>query len=194
MTHDPTRPYTPEAEQSLTFPSELSFWNKVGRVLWGAVWLFLFRPSPRPLFCWRRFLLRLFGAKVSRGVRVYPSTRIWAPWRLELQEYSSAGDGTELYNVAPIVLEPYCSVSQHCFLCTGSHDHRYLGRPLTSKPIRIGRHAWVTACVFIAPGVTVGEGAVCGARAVVVKDVEPWTVVAGNPAKVIGKREILEEG
>lgn len=62
---------------------------------------------------------------------------------------------------------------------------------LTHKPIVIASQAWVAARAFVGPGVTVGEGAVVGACAVVMKDVEPWTVVAGNPAKFIKRREIV---
>jgi len=58
----------------------------------------------------------------------------------------------------------------------------------TLAPIRIEDHVWVATNVMILPGVTVGEGAVVGAGAVVTKDVEPYTVVAGNPARMIKKR------
>jgi putative colanic acid biosynthesis acetyltransferase WcaF len=62
--------------------------------------------------------------------------------------------------------------------------------PLLKPPIVIRDAAWICADAFIGPDVTIGEGAVVGARAVVVKDVEPWTVVAGNPARTIKRREI----
>lgn len=56
--------------------------NKFMRAVWGLVWLGLYRPSPVPLHAWRRFLLRLFGAKIGAGAHPYPSSRIWAPWNL----------------------------------------------------------------------------------------------------------------
>ena len=62
--------------------------------------------------------------------------------------------------------------------------------PLLKPPIGIGDQAWICADAFVGPGVVVGEGAVVGARAVVTKNVEPWTVVAGNPARFIKKRQL----
>ena len=56
----------------------------------------------------------------------------------------------------------------------------------------IENRAWVAADAFVCMGITIGEGAVVGARAAVFKNVEPWTVVGGNPAKVIKKREIKQ--
>ena len=67
-----------------------------------------------------------------------------------------------------------------------------VGGPLTA-PLTIGDSAWVCADVFVAPGVTIGTGAVAAARAVVVKNVAPWTVVGGNPAKFIKNRVLLEQ-
>jgi acetyltransferase-like isoleucine patch superfamily enzyme len=77
-------------------------------------------------------------------------------------------------------------------LITGSHDISISTFDLITKPITIMDNVWVATGAMILPGVTIGEGAVVAAGAVVTKDVEPWTVVGGNPAKVI-KRRILEE-
>jgi putative colanic acid biosynthesis acetyltransferase WcaF len=60
------------------------------------------------------------------------------------------------------------------------------------KDIIIHSNVWICAGAFIAPGITIGEGAIVAARAVVTKNVEPWTVVGGNPAKFIKKREIKD--
>jgi putative colanic acid biosynthesis acetyltransferase WcaF len=81
-------------------------------------------------------------------------------------------------------------VSQYAFLCCASHDISSPIMDLTHRPITIGPQSWVAARAFVGPGVVVGEGAVVGACAVVMKDVPPWTVVAGNPARTIGMREL----
>jgi putative colanic acid biosynthesis acetyltransferase WcaF len=177
-------------EPSATLKSEHSFANKAARLAWGLVWLFLFRPSPRVFHGWRCFLLRLFGARVGRQVKIYNSVRIWAPWNLHLDDHCAIGDFADCYSVAPLVVGKQAIVSQYSFLCTASHDHRDVSFPLISAPIRIGDRSWVAADVFVGPGVTIGEGAVIGARASVFKDVDPWVVVAGNPARVIRKREM----
>lgn len=71
-------------------------------------------------------------------------------------------------------------------------DIRSLKRPLTHAPIKIGCHAWVAAEAMILPGVTVGQGAVISARTVLRKDADDWSIWAGNPARRVGSREILD--
>lgn len=171
------------------FQSQLSLSNRAARALWGVVWGLLFRPSPRPFHAWRRWLLRLFGARLGAGVRVYGSARIWAPWNLTMGDFSVLGDRADCYAVDRIEIGEHTIVSQYAFLCTATHDADQPGFPLVTAPIRIGKQAWIAADVFIGPGVTVGEGAVVGARASVFKDVEPWSVVGGTPAKLIRMRK-----
>ena len=168
--------------------SELSLGNKLGRLCWGLIWLCLFRPSPRPFFKWRRALLGLFGAKLAKSAVVYPSAKIWAPWNLQMGERSILGDYVECYSVDQVILGEDVTVSQYAFLCTASHDIESAHRDLVHRPIQLMRGSWVFAGAFVAMGVTVGEGAVVAARSVVVKDVEPFTVVGGNPARFIKKR------
>lgn len=168
-----------------TFPSPHSYRNRAGRVLWTMVWGVFFRPSPRPFHAWRRWLLRCFGATIERGAHPYPSVKVWAPWNLTMKEGSSLGDHVDCYSVDRITLEPYATVSQYSFLCTATHDYRVPERPVVTAPIRVGRRAWVAADAFVGPGVTVGEGAVIGARASVFRSVDPWTVVGGTPARIL---------
>lgn len=175
------------------FRSELSFGNRIARALWGAVWLLLFRPSPRPFHAWRRILLALFGARLGREVRVYASARIWAPWNLGMGDHSVLGDYVDCYAVDRIEIGAHSIVSQYCFLCTATHDVNQPSFPLVTAPIRIGSRAWVAADAFVGPGVTVGEGAVVGARASVFKDVPAWAVVGGTPARVIRMRDVAEQ-
>ena len=114
------------------------------------------------------------------------------PWNLEMGDYSCLADGVDCYNVAPVKIGNNSTVSQRTYLCSASHDITKSNLPLTFAPIEICDSVWVAAEAFIGPGVTVGVGSVVAARACVVKNVEPWTVVGGNPAKFIKKREITE--
>lgn len=170
--------------------SSWSFANRCARGLWGMVWLILFRLSPRPCFGWRRWLLRCFGAKVHQTALVYPSTRIWAPWNLEMGEQTAMAEQVDCYNVAKVTLEPGAVVSQYSYLCTASHDITDPSNRLMSRPICLGPRAWVAARCFVGMGVRLGEGAVVAAGAVVVKPVEAWEVVGGNPARFLKKREL----
>lgn len=164
--------------------------NKIARLLWGFVWTVFYRPSPRPLHAWRRFLLRLFGAKVGAGAHPYPTARVWGPWNLEMAPGSCLGDRVDCYNVARITLGANVTISQYTYLCAASHDYEDPRMPLTVAPIVIGADVWVCACAFVGPGVTIGEGSVVGARSSVFSDVEAWAVVAGTPARFIKKRTI----
>lgn len=157
----------------------------VKRIFW-AVGALLFRWSPRPLYGWRNFLLRRFGAKLGRGVRFYPTVEVFYPWNLTAEDTVTVAWGVRLYSLGPITLRAGCLISQHASLCAGNHDYKQTNRPLLTPPVEIGKGAWIASEAFIGPGVTVGEQAVVGARAVVVKDVAPRTVVAGNPARPIG--------
>jgi len=161
----------------------------VRRILWAfGKWLFCL--SPRPCFGWRRFILRCFGAEVAPHVHMYASTRVYFPWNLAVGAWSAVGENALIYNLGLVKIGEKVTISHGVHLCAGSHDYRKLDMPLLKPPIEIRNQAWICADAFVGPGVTVGEGAVVGARAVAVKDVEPWTIVAGNPAREIRKREL----
>jgi putative colanic acid biosynthesis acetyltransferase WcaF len=163
--------------------------NRIERALWAVIWRLLGIWTPVPLHGWRRFLARLFGARIAQGAKIYPRVTIWYPRNLEMQAFSCLGAGVCCYSMDRIVLEPYALVSQRAHLCAGTHDIDDPAFQLFAMPIRIGKNAWIATEAFVGPGVTVGEGAVLGARAVTVKNLEPWTVYAGNPAKPIRARK-----
>ncbi|MBO0357508.1 putative colanic acid biosynthesis acetyltransferase [Hymenobacter sp. BT186] len=171
-----------------TGPS-FSLSNRLGRVAWQLCSFLLFRYSPRPLHKWRAFLLQCFGAKVGRGVHVYPGVKIWAPWNLELADECGIASGAILYSQGKIIVGQRAVISQGAHLVTGTHDYSHPGFPLITKPIHIGSQTWIAAEVFIHPGVTINDGCVVGARSVVTKDMPSWTVCAGFPCKPIKPRE-----
>lgn len=165
--------------------------SRVRRLAWNICYAVLFRPFGLPIFKkWRSFLLRCWGAKIGKGSIVHASALIWAPWNLEIGILTCIGPHTNIYNPGKIILGNKVVISQYSYLCTATHDYESEANTLCWKTIEVGNYAWVAADTFVGPGVTVGEGAVVGARAVVFKDVEPWTVVGGNPAKFIKKRVV----
>lgn len=164
---------------------------KVKRLIWIMVWKIL--ASWMPYFVgngWRVRLLRMFGMKHKGHIGVYPTTKVWAPWNIEMGSYVAIDDQVNLYSADKIKIGTKVAISREAFICTASHDISKPNRPLITAPITIYDGVWIGARAIILPGVTIGEGAVVAAGAVVTKDVEPWTVVGGNPAKVIKKREI----
>jgi putative colanic acid biosynthesis acetyltransferase WcaF len=174
-------------------PSSFSFGHRARRACWWFVYTVLFRHSPSFLRGWQRLLLRLMGAEIGAGAIVHPSAKIWAPWNLVMQPYSCVGPNVDCYNVAPIRIGAGATISQYTFLCAATHDYTCLALPLVARPISIDSHAWVCADAFVGPGVHIGEGAVVAARASVYADVQPWTVVAGNPARLLKERVLAAD-
>lgn len=173
-------------------PRRLPLSNKIARAVWGVVWLTLYRTTPRFMHAWRAFLLRIFGAKLGKSVHSYPSSRIWAPWNLEMGDHACLSESVDCYCVDKIRIGAHSTVSQYSFLCTASHDYTQASMPLVTAPITIGERAWITADVFVGPGVTIGDGAVVTARSSVFNDLPPWMVARGNPAVPVKTRPYEE--
>jgi putative colanic acid biosynthesis acetyltransferase WcaF len=149
----------------------------------------LVRLSPRPCFGWRRAILRLFGAKIGQQAHIYPSAHLYMPWNVEIGDWAAVGEDVLIYSLGRVQIGNHATLSYRTHVCAGSHDLEDRALPLLKPPVCVEEAAWIGTDAFIGPGVTVGRGAVVGARAVVVKDVEPFDIVAGNPARVIGRRE-----
>jgi putative colanic acid biosynthesis acetyltransferase WcaF len=160
----------------------------LGRALWETLQCPLFRWTPRQFWGWRRWILRMFGARVGSRVHIHPSVKIAIPWNLRIDENAAIGDGAILYSLGLISIGANATISQYAHLCAGSHDFRKPDMPLTKPPIEIGAGAWICADAFIGPGVCIGEICVVGARAVVVRSVARGAIVAGNPATQVGTR------
>jgi putative colanic acid biosynthesis acetyltransferase WcaF len=168
--------------------------NKLERVAWRLVWLLLARATPPAFAPWRRFLLRLFGARVGAGAKVYASTRIWLPRNLEIGEGVLVAPGVELYNQGLITIGAHAVVSQRAFVCASTHRISDPDFALVTRPITLGRGCWVASEAFVGPGVTMGDGAVLAARGALFEDAEPMGIYRGNPATLIGQRRFEEPG
>jgi putative colanic acid biosynthesis acetyltransferase WcaF len=158
--------------------------------LWWLVQDWLIRPSPQFMYGWRRFWWRLFGARLGEKVMIRPTARVTYPWKVRIGDRSWIGDHAELYSLDAIEIGADSVVSQHAYLCAGTHDHTQAEFPLMLKPVRIGDEVWLAAGCFVAPGVTVGRGAIVGARSVVLQDVDAASIWAGNPARRVKDRPL----
>lgn len=177
------------------YHNALSRKHQAIRLLWGVAWAVFARPFPRSMGSgWKRFLLRLFGAKIHPTAVVYSSAKVYYPANLEMDEFSCLASDVDCYNVDKITIGANTTVSQGAYLCTASHDITNPLNPLITAPIVIEDQAWIGARAFVGMGVTIGQGVVVGVTASVYKDVEPWTVVGGNPAKILKMRKIIKGG
>lgn len=158
--------------------------------LWWLVQSLLFHPTPQFMYSWRRFLLRLFGAKIGKNVLIRSSVIVTYPWKVSIGDYSWIGDETILYSLGEIHIGYHTSISQRCFISTGAHDYKSLAFDIFSKPITIGNESWVANSVVISPGVTIGDGTVVGACSLVTKDLPSGMVCYGQPARPIHPRVV----
>ena len=155
---------------------------------WWIIQATLFAMSPQYMYRWRICLLRFFGAKIGKGVIIRPSVRITYPWKLTIGDYSWVGDHVDLYTLGEIKIGNNAVVSQKSYLCTGSHNYQSEEFNIYQKPIVIEDEAWVASDVFIAPGVTIGRGAVIAARSSAYQDMPAGMICMGNPARPIKQR------
>jgi putative colanic acid biosynthesis acetyltransferase WcaF len=159
--------------------------------LWFAVrCLFFLNPIPWPSEL-RVALLRAFGAKLGERVVVRANVNVTFPWRFITGDDVWLGDDVIILSLAPVTLESDICISQRAFLCTGSHAFKSPGFDLITKPVAVRRGSWIAAQAFVAPGVEVGHDSMVAAGSVVLADVEPETMVRGNPAVVV-KRFLRE--
>jgi putative colanic acid biosynthesis acetyltransferase WcaF len=169
--------------------ASFSIRNRLARVLWAVTYQLLFRTSPRSLHAWRSFLLRSFGARIGASCHVYPGARIWAPWNLVCGDVVAIADEAVIYNPARVVLGSHSTVSQQAYLCGATHDYNDPRFPLIAAPIEVGSYAWVCARATVQAGVRIAEGAVLGLGAVATRDLEPWSINVGVPARKVKERK-----
>ena len=160
------------------------------RLFWRVLNAILF---PLLSFDKRMRLMRLMGAKTGNDTCYYRSVKVFAPWNLETVNHVMIAENVYIYNKAPVKIGQNVIISRDVFICTASHDVTSPVMKLIAKPIIIGDNVWIGARATLLPGVTIGEGAVVGACAVVSKDLPPWSIAVGNPARVVGRRILKEE-
>jgi putative colanic acid biosynthesis acetyltransferase WcaF len=180
-----------EADSVTRPPRPISPWGmgtKVKMILWELCWALFCKWTPKPLNRWRLFWLRMFGARIEGLPFVHQRARIQIPWHLTLGDRSCLGDGANAYSLGTIEIQAGAVVAQESYLCTGTHDFDEPALPLLTRSIVIGKGAFIGARAMILPGVMIGEYAIVGACAVVTRNVEPWTIQAGNPSRLLRRR------
>ena len=117
-----------------------------------------------------------------------PNVKVPYPWKLKIGDHSWIGDDAVLYSFATITIGKNAVVSQKSYLCAGTHDYRSPAFDIQAFPIVIEDEVWVAADVFVAPGVTIGKGAVVGSRSSVFNNLPAMMVCVGSPARPVRPR------
>lgn len=156
--------------------------------LWWLVQSLLLHPSPQFMYGWRRFLLRSFGAQIGKNVIIRPSVRVTYPWKVTIGDHSWVGDNVELYSLGDIIIGENVVISQKSYLCAASHDYDKADFPIWAKTVTVEDGCWLATDVYVAPGVTIGQGTVVGARSSVFKNLPAGKICIGSPATVIKDR------
>ena len=165
-----------------------SLQNRLTRLLWNVIYALLYRLSPRPFHAWRSFLLRLFGAKLGRACHFYPKGKVWAPWNLICEDRVTLADDAELYNPSPMYLGSHAIVSQGAYVCGATHLYNEPSFQLVSFPMRLGAYSWICARAAVNPGVNVGDCAILALGSVATRELEPFGIYAGIPARKVKER------
>lgn len=159
------------------------------RLFWSLVGSKLFIIIPRHLYQLRNILLRLFGAEIGRNSKIFPTVKITHPWLLKVGDNTVISWNVTIYNLALLEIGNDTIISQNVHFCGGSHDYKSKGFELIRSKIKICDNVWIAADAFIGPSVTVQSNCIIAARSVCVKNIEPNSMVGGNPACLIKKFE-----
>ena len=159
------------------------------RLFWSLVGSKLFIIIPRHLYELRNILLRLFGAEIGQNTKIFPTVKITHPWLLKVGENTVISWNVTIYNLALLEIGNDTIISQNVHFCGGSHDYKSKGFELIRSKIKICDNVWIAADAFIGPSVTVQSNCIIAARSVCVKNIEPNSIVGGNPACLIKKFE-----
>ncbi len=154
-------------------------------ILWWFIQGTVFRYSFHNMYGWRSFLLKLFGAKIGKNVKIRSSVKFTYPWKVSIGDFSWIGDEVTLYSLDKIVIGKNCVISQKCYLCTGSHDIKSKKFKLLTLPIIVKDFSWIATDVFVHPGVIVEKNSIIGARSNVTKNTVENSINIGNPSKFI---------
>ncbi|MCL4222610.1 MAG: hypothetical protein KJZ65_14720 [Phycisphaerales bacterium] len=161
-------------------------------MLWWALGRWICRASFHNWYGLRCAVMRMCGARLHPTVKIRASARIDRPWNLSMGKLSAVGDKAIINCRSRVIVGDYCTISQYSKVYTQAEDPLDPKRRIYTAPVRIEKDAWVAADVLVMPGVTVGEGVVVGARAMVDRNLPAWTICAGQPAEARRQRPMLE--
>ena len=162
----------------------------VKRTLWYFTNALFFLNPCFPFRSLKPMLLRLFGAKVGRGVVIHPGVNIKFPWKLSIGDHCWIGQRAWLDNLDRLTIGDHVVISQGAMIIQGSHDYKKVDYPTYTRPVVLENGSWVGAGAIVTLGVTMKSHSVLAAGSMASKDLEPYTIYQGNPAQPVRERII----
>lgn len=142
-----------------------------------------------PSHHFRNFILRfLFKLKLKKGAVLYSGFTIRKPNKISIGKGTVVGYNCELDGRMGLTIGENVNISSDVKIYTLQHDYNSSDFRAVGAQVIVKDYVWVSVCAIILPGVTIGKGAVIAAGAVVTKNVEPFAIMGGVPAKKIGER------
>jgi putative colanic acid biosynthesis acetyltransferase WcaF len=160
------------------------------QALWHFVGAPILRSNCLPFSTIKCWILRVFGASVGRDVYIKPGVRVKFPWYLTIGDHCWIGEDTWIDNLAQVSVGSHVCVSQGAYLCTGNHDWRTPNMKLFRRPIKLQNGCWVGARATVCPGIEIGVGAILTVGSVATKNIPPYEIWVGNPARYARDRVI----
>ncbi|MEI6882945.1 MAG: putative colanic acid biosynthesis acetyltransferase [Bacteroidota bacterium] len=168
--------------------------NTLKRLAWYYVNIIFFKSPMVPSSGIKCSLLRIFGARVGKGVNIKPSVNIKYPWRLVIGEYSWVGENAWIDNLDDVVIGANCCISQGAMLLCGNHNYRKSTFDLITGKITLEDGVWIGAHSIVCPGILCKSHSVLAVNSVATRNLEPWSIYQGNPAVKVKDRTFESNG
>jgi acetyltransferase-like isoleucine patch superfamily enzyme len=166
----------------------IGFLKFVRSLMLSGVWIYVRFASFLPSNHLRKLALRCLGAKIAKGVVIYSGFNVIHPWNLKIRRGCIIGHNCILDCRAPVTICENVNLSTEVAIWTAQHDPQSATFDVEYGPVTVEERAWLSFRATVLPGVTIHEGAVLAAHAVATKDIPPYSIAGGIPARVIGKR------
>lgn len=165
--------------------------NALIRFIWYYINVTFINTYFLPSSSLKKFLLKLFGAKIGIGVVIKPKVNIKYPWKLTIGNYTWIGEQVWIDNLDDVIIGESCCLSQGAMLLCGNHDFKKTSFDLIVKPITLKNGSWVGAKSVVCPGVTLEENAILSVGSIATTNLNANSIYQGNPALKIKDRIII---
>ncbi len=142
-----------------------------------------------PSHHFRRFLMRLAGAKIGTGSSIHMGCRFFSLKNIQIGEDTIIGYRAFLDGRAPLIIGDHVDIASEVMIYNSEHDLESPEFKSREEKVEIGDYVFIGPRVIILPGVKIGKGAIIAAGAVVTKNVSDYDIVGGVPAEIIGQRK-----